>query len=182
MADKYKWYAEKDGKTLQGTELEIQEWTGLSEYQIYHYLRSGKRCKGWFLYRETIDYYGGIYDVVDDDNEIVFTGNVGQIERHFGYKKLKIKDYLDKKYRLGKKYRVFRHDEFDKPQYHQNTIDVATMLKIYGNTGTSARTLERTLKELKQMGIRVYAERSVHWKDWYVLTRRDNAEARSQSI
>ena len=172
MADKFKWYAEKDGKVYEGSCRKIQEITGLNEYKVNRSMNDGKRFNGWLIYREVIDYENAIYDIVDEDNNVIFSGNEGQIERHFKFKMLKIKSYLDGKMLLKKKYRVFRQNEFEKPKFHQESIDIANMLKIYGNTCANGRTLERTLADLKQMGIRVDIEKSVIFKNGYVLTRR----------
>lgn len=179
MADVYKWFAEKAGEILEGTSLDIQEWTGLTEYQTRRSSLTGKRFNGWLVYREAIDYENAIYDIVDDDDNVVFTGTNSEIERHFNYKRIKAKDYISRGMKLQKKYRVFRHNEFEKPKYHQESVDIANMLKIYGNTCANGRTLERTLKELKKMGIRVDIEKSSIWKNGYVLTRRKDAETRS---
>jgi len=179
MADKFKWYAQKDGEVYEGSCRKIQEITGLNEYKVNRSMNDGRRYNGWLIYREAIDYENAIYDIVDDDNNIIFSGNEEQIERHFKFKMLKIKSYLDGRMLLKKKYRVFRQNEFNKPKYHPESVDIATMLKIHGNTIANGRTLERSLNELKQMGIKVDIEKSAHWKNWYVLTRRDNAEARS---
>lgn len=175
MADVYRWYAEKGGEILEGTCLDIREWTGLSEYQTRQSHTTGRRYNGWLVYREAIDYGNLLYDIVDDDDVVVFTGTNSQIERHFNFKRIKAKDYLNGRMKLQKKYRVFKHNEFEKPKFHQETMDIALMLKMHGNTCANGRTLERTLKELKQMGIRVDVEKSSFWRNGYVLTRRDDA-------
>lgn len=176
MADKYRWYAEKAGEILEGSYLEIMEWSGLSEYQTYQSMKTGRRYKGWLVYREEIDYENLLFDIVDDENNIVFTGTNAEIEKHFDYKRIKVKDYLNGKMRLQKKYRVFNHNQFEKPKFHPESVWMAQQLRNTGNTTANARTLERALKELKQMGIRVDIEKSVFFKNGYVLTRRRDAE------
>ena len=180
MADKYRWYAtNRDGKTVEGNYLTIREKTGLSEYQVRRSSLTNKRFNGWIVYKEEIDYENVIYDIVDEENNIIFTGTNEQATRKFGYKRIDLKKYLDDKMRVHKKYRVYRHNEYEKPKYHQESVEIANMLKIYGNTCANGRTLERVLRELKQMGIRVDIEKSHIFKNGYVLTRRENAEARS---
>lgn len=179
MADKYRWFAQKDGQTIEKSFKDIMEMTGLSEYQVNASMKTGRRYKGWLIFREVIDYENEVYDLIDDENNVVFSGTASQIEKKFKFKRFQAKNYLKRGSKVLKKYRLYKHNDFEKPQYHSESIDIATMLKIHGNTIANGRTLKRTIHELKQMGIRVNIERSSHWRDYYILTRRDNAEARS---
>lgn len=148
---------------------EIEE----SEFSIRNaYYKKATTKYGHTVDRIKIDYYAQEWDIVDDDDRILFTGKTPEINERFGYKHVNVEELYARKKRLGGKYRIFKHGEYIKPFISKDTEWISEMLLIYGNTGCDGKILCRTINELGKLNIEVDVVPSTIFKNGYVLYRR----------
>lgn len=148
---------------------EIEE----SEFSIRNaYYKKAMTKYGHTVDRVKIDYYAQEWDIVDDDDKVIFTGKTPDINEHFGYKHVNVEYSYAHKSRLGGKYRIFKHGEYISPSVSKETQTIAEMLLIKDITCAGGKHIERTISELEKLGIEVDVEPSLIFKGDYVLYRR----------
>lgn len=169
-------YSVYDGDELiaQGTEEEIMDFLEVADSTVRYLAIKGTKLKknGYTVSRYCETPEDQIWDLVDDDGNIRFSGNDREIARKFGFKRGNIPQCYGMKRKINSKYRIFKHGDYIEPEYHERTVDIAVMLKREGNTICERRILDRTLKELKRMGIEVDISPAVVFRGDYILTRR----------
>ena len=169
-------YSVYDGDELiaQGTEEEIMDFLDVADSTVRYLAKKGNmlRKNGYTVSRYSEIPEEQIWDLVDDDGNVRFSGNEREIARKFGFKRGNISQSYGMKRKITSKYRIFKHGDYIEPEYHERTVDMAVMLRNEGNTLCEGRILSRTLKELKRMGIEVDISPAVVFRGDYVLTRR----------
>ena len=168
------YYVYQNGKLIyKGSMADVIVELGISEYSIKTYCNKKKpTAQGYIIDRCKFDYDSELWDIANDEDEIIFTGNNSQIRDRFNYKEIDVRNkYLSQK-RLQGKYRIFRHGEYIKPQISKDTVWISEMLLIEGNTSIDGKILDRTLRELGKLNIKVDIEPSSIFKNGYVLYRR----------
>lgn len=153
---------------------QVLEYVEESEWSIRNAYRKNRLTQfGHRVERTEIDYYAQKYDIVDSEDKIIFTGNTLEAQKHFDYKSLNL-ERLYKEHKLLKgMYRIFKHGEHIKPYVSKETETIADMLAIHDNTIAGGKHIERTLEELKKLGIHVDVEASVIFKGDFILKKRE---------
>ncbi|MBQ2658618.1 MAG: hypothetical protein IJF87_08635 [Erysipelotrichaceae bacterium] len=169
-------YSVYDGDEMifRGTEEEAMDFLEVADSTVRYLAIKGNKLRknGYTVSRYSDIPEDQIWDLVDDDGNIRFSGNESEIARKFGFKRGNIPQCYGMKRKINSKYRIFKHGDYIEPMYHERTVDMAVMLKNEGNTLCEGRILDRTLKELKRMGIEVDISPAVVFRGDYVLTRR----------